>query len=199
MGFFGSEARTRRRAEEWLRARCKRARIVHDLRACFGALLLDVAAIKSGGIVGVIFARPGEEMGLLKARVSMAKDVAEEVWVIGRLELTQVLAQELPIYVGVLSDEPSSDPLQFSGRKNFIDPRALARLLTIPELQVLVSSKEVDHLTLARCAVEAMTGAELKAQVCEKLRVRRFDFADEPIAYLTPAREAPTQELQHWP
>lgn len=193
MAYLEYVARARCEAEAWLRRRYPTGRIVHDLAACYGAARFDLATVKPDGVVGVLFVASDDPLPVVKKRVELAKDCADEVWLVADLMATKMLVEEMGLEVGVICCfrvGPIAPPM-FYGRVHHADTEALVRLLRVDELQEMtgdVLSKS--HVTLGRTAVARLEAAEVREETFRLLRARAFKRADPPIFALPPAAEA---------
>lgn len=193
MSYSEYVARARCEAETWLRRRYPTGRIVHNLKACYGAARFELATIKPDGIVGVLFVAADEHLAVVKKRVEFAKDCADEVWLVADLMATKMLLEEMGLEVGVICCfrvGPIAPPM-FYGRVHYADTEALVRLLTIEELQELTGDVMAkSHLSLGRRATRSMEVAEVRAETFRLLRARPVELGDAPVFPLPSPVEA---------
>jgi len=165
---------------EWLLSNSPGADVIADLNPVFGGCKVDLVAVKASGLVAVLIPKGGCVTELL-GRVDASKGLAETLWVVTTPEFEATTLEFIPVEAGVLVVDPAEESvrIRLSGRRNLVDSRALARLLTIRELQRLTGLETRDYGDLVRDLVDTRSGRMMREHVCAVLRGRDR----EPVSY----------------
>lgn len=158
---------------EWLESFCRGAWLVEDLQPVFGGCMIDLVAVKAGAMTGVIIPTGGV-VTELQARVECAQEIAESLWVAVEPEFEAVTLANVPVESGVLvvDVEERIVSIRAGGRRNMVDPRAMARLLSISELQAATGLVTRDYSALVGALVDHMTGLKVRETACRAI-IRR--------------------------
>lgn len=165
---------------EWLRRNAPCADVIADLNPVYGGCKVDLVAVRTTALTAVLIPKGGCVTELL-GRVESTKGLAETLWIVTTPEFEAVTLEYIPVEAGVLVVDPVEHTvkIRLSGRRNLVDTRALARLLTIRELQRLTGLETRDYGDLVRELVDTRSGRTMRETVCAVLRGRH----QEQVSY----------------
>jgi endonuclease YncB( thermonuclease family) len=157
----------------WLRSNAPCAEVIADLHPVFGGCMVDLVAVRTTSLTAVLIPKGGCVTELL-GRVDATKGLAETLWVVTTPKFEATTLEYIPVEAGVLVVDPVEHTVKvrLSGRRNLVDTRALARLLTIRELQRLTGMETRDYGDLVRELVDTRSGRTMRETVCAVLRGR---------------------------